>query len=317
MDSALTTVGLPIALAIIMFGLGLDLSVADFRRVGKHPRAVLVALACQLLLLPAVCLGLVVLFDLPALLGIGMMLLAASPGGTSANLFSHLFRGDVALNITLTAFNSIISIVTLPVITSTAIAYYDRSDSVSMPFVEVVKVFAIVLIPVGLGMLVRSHRPTFAARMDRPVRIASALILAVLVLGILLGELENVGDYVAGVGLVAALFCATSLVIGYVVPRAAGVVEDQAIASSMEIGVHNGTLAIFIAIEVLDEITISVPAAVYSLIMFVFAALWGTFISRRVRSTASVRTGPAPSRPVARSLATPDRGARSGPSPRR
>ena len=128
MDSALSTVGLPIALAIIMFGLGLDLTVADFRRVGKHPKAVLVALACQLLLLPAVCFGLVVLFDLPPLLGIGMMLLAASPGGTSANLFSHLFRGDVALNITLTAVNSIISIVTLPVITSIAIAYYDRGD---------------------------------------------------------------------------------------------------------------------------------------------------------------------------------------------
>ncbi len=114
MDSALTTIGLPIALGIIMFGLGLDLTPADFRRIGKHPRAVLVALAAQLLILPAVCFGLVLLFDLPPLLGIGMMLLAASPGGTTANLFSHLFRGDDALNITLTAINSIIAIATLP-----------------------------------------------------------------------------------------------------------------------------------------------------------------------------------------------------------
>ena len=98
MDSALTTVGLPVALAIIMLGLGLDLTLADFRRVGRHPRAVAIALACQLVLLPLVCFGLVVLFDLPALLGIGMMLLAASPGGTSANLYSHLFRGDIALS---------------------------------------------------------------------------------------------------------------------------------------------------------------------------------------------------------------------------
>ncbi len=135
MDSALTSVGLPIALAIIMFGLGLGLTVADFKRVGQHPRAVVVALTCQLVLLPAVCFGLVRLFDLDPLLAIGMLLLAASPGGTTANLYSHLFHGDVALNITLTAVNSIISIATLPLITNLAIDYFDQGDSVSMPLV--------------------------------------------------------------------------------------------------------------------------------------------------------------------------------------
>ena len=284
MDSVLTTVGLPLALGIIMFGLGLGLTSDDFARVGRHTKAVALALACQLVLLPLLCFGLVVLFDLPALLGIGMMLLAASPGGTTANLFSHLFRGDAALNITLTAVNSVIAVVTLPIITSFAIGYYDRSDSVSMPFVEIVKVFAIVLVPVTIGMLVRRRSPGFAAAMDRPVRIGSAVVLAVLVLGILLEERENVGDYLADVGIVAALFCVVSLVVGYIVPRAAGVVEDQAIASSMEIGVHNGTLAIFIALEVLDDVAISVPAAVYSLLMFPLAALWGSIVSPRIRS---------------------------------
>jgi len=283
MDSALTAVGLPIALAIIMFGLGLGLTVADFQRVGKHPRAVVVALSCQLVLLPAVCFGLVLLFDLEPLLGIGMLLLAASPGGTTANLFSHLFRGDVALNITLTAVNSIIAIGTLPLITNLAIDYFDKGDSVSMPLSEVVKVFVLILVPVGLGMLVRARRPAFARAMDRPVRVGSALILAVLVLGILAAERDNVGDYLADVGVVAGLFCAISLVVGYVVPRAFGVVEDQAIASSMEIGVHNGTLAIFVAENVLDSTEIAVPAAVYSLLMFFLAAAWGSFVSRRVR----------------------------------
>ena len=288
MDSALTTIGLPIALAIIMFGLGLDLTLADFRRVGKHPKAVVIALACQLALLPLICFGLVVLFDLPALLGIGMLLLAASPGGTTANLFSHLFRGDVALNISLTAVNSIIAIATLPVITNLAISYYDRNDDVSMPFIEVVKVFVIVLVPVAIGMVVRAHQQSFAQAMDRPVRIGSAIILAVLVLGILLDERDSVGGYIADVGLVAALFCALSLTIGYFVPRALGVADDQAVASSFEIGVHNGTLAIFVAVEVLDNTEISVPAAVYSIIMFVFAALWGMFISRRAAVPATV-----------------------------
>lgn len=282
MDSPLTTIGLPVALGIIMFGLGLSLTGADFRRVQRHPRAVFVALACQLLVLPAVCFGLVLLLDLPPLLGIGMMLLAASPGGTSANLFSHLFHGDVALNVTLTAINSVIAIFTLPIITNLAIAYFDREDTVALQFGKVVEVFAVVLLPVLLGMFVRSRWPDFAARMDKPVRIGSAAILAILVLGVLLDQRDKVGDYLADVGLATALFCAISLVIGYVVPKALGIVESQAIASSMEIGVHNATLAIYIAVEVLDVTEISVPAAVYSLFMFAFAAIWGYFLSRRI-----------------------------------
>ena len=288
MDSALTTVGLPLALAIIMFGLGLDLTIGDFKRVGRAPKAVAVALACQILLLPAICFGLVVLFDLPALLGIGMMLLAASPGGTTANLFSHLFRGDVALNITLTAINTVIAVVTLPVITGLAIAYYDRQDDVTMPLVEIVKVFALILLPVGIGMLVNARATGFARRMDKPVRIGSAVILAILVLGILLDQRENVADYLADVGLITALFCAISLVVGYYVPKAFGVTGPQAIASSMEVGVHNATLAIFVAVEVLDEVEISVPAAVYSLVMFLFAALWGAWVSRQVGAREDV-----------------------------
>ena len=122
----------------------------------------------------------------------------------------------------------------------------------------------------------------FAARMDRPVRIGSAIILAILVLGIMLDQRDNILDYLTDVGLVALIFCATSLVVGYVVPKAFGIVDSQAIASSFEIGVHNGTLAIFVAVEILDNVEISVPAAVYSVVMFILAALWGTFISRRV-----------------------------------
>lgn len=281
MDSPLTTVGLPLALGIIMFGLGLSLTVDDFRRVRQHPKAVFIALVCQLLLLPAVCFALVLALDLPPLLGIGMLLLAASPGGTSANLFSHLFHGDVALNVTLTAINSVIAIFTLPVITNLAIAYYDREDSVALQFSKVIEVFAVVLVPVFLGMLVRSARPGFAARADKPVRIGSAVILAVLVIGILVDQRDKIADYFGDVGLATGLFCAISLVIGYVVPKALGVTEAQAIASSMEIGVHNATLAIYIAVEVLDTTEISVPAAVYSIFMFAFAGAWGYLLSRR------------------------------------
>ena len=268
-----------------MFGLGLSLTFDDFRRVAKAPRAVAVALACQLVLLPLICFGLVKALDLDPLLAVGMMLLAASPGGTTANLFSHLFRGDVALNVSLTAVNSVIALFTLPLITNLAIDHYGLSETVSLPFSEVVQVFAIVLIPVTIGMLVRARSITFAERMERPVRIGSAIILAVLVLAILVDQAENVGDYLADVGLATALFCAISLVVGYFVPRAFGVREDQAVASSMEIGVHNATLAIYVAVEVLDSTEISVPAAVYSLFMFAFATLWGLLLTKKLLKT--------------------------------
>ncbi|MGN0062743.1 MAG: bile acid:sodium symporter family protein [Nocardioides sp.] len=281
MDSALTTIGLPVALAIIMFGLGLDLGLDDFKRVGRNPKAAVIALACQLVLLPAICFGLVLALDLPPLLGIGMMLLASSPGGTTAALFSHLFRGDVALNISLTAINTVVAIVTLPLITGFAINHYGKDVDVSLPFGELVNVFALILIPVGLGMLVKAKAPGFAARMDKTVRIASAVILAILILGVILSERDNIGEYIADIGVAAALFCAVSLVIGYVVPKAFGVPGPQAIASSMEIGVHNSTLAIVVAVEVMDSVEMSIPAAVYSIIMFIFAAGWGKWVSSR------------------------------------
>lgn len=280
MDSALSTVGLPIALGIIMFGLGLSLTPDDFRRVARHPKAVTVALACQLVVLPVVCFGLVTAFDLDPLLAVGMLLLAASPGGTSANLYSHLFRGDVALNVSLTAINSIIAIGSLPLITNLAIAHYGLDDEVSLQFRKVVEVFVVVLAPVLVGMLVRAKSPGFAQRADKPVRIASAVILLVLVLGILASTGSDAGDYLAQVGAAATLFCVVSLVIGFFVPRLVGLTSAQAVASSFEIGVHNATLAIYVAVEVLDDTAISVPAAVYGLLMFPLAAVWGVVLTR-------------------------------------
>lgn len=282
MDSALTTVGLPIALGIIMFGLGLSLTIDDFKNVSKNPKAVLVALGCQLILLPLLCFGLVLLFDLSPVLAVGMMLLASSPGGTTANLFSHLFRGDVALNVSLTAVNSIIAIFTLPLITNLAIFYFyaDLDEQVPLQFLEALKVFAIVLVPVAIGMFVKSAKPTFADSMDKPVRIMSAVILAVMVIGILLAERENVADYVFSVGPITLIFCALSLGLGYYVPRGFGLSDRQSIAASFEIGVHNSTLAIVVAVSLLNNEAMAVPAAVYSLIMFALAVAWGYLLTK-------------------------------------
>jgi BASS family bile acid:Na+ symporter len=280
MGSALTTIGLPVALGIIMFGLGLSLTVADFKRVGKHPKAVLIALVCQLLLLPLVAFGLVHLFALPPVLAVGIMLLAASPGGTTANLYSHLFRGDVALNISLTAINSVIAVVTLPLIVNLSIAFFmPGSGELGIQFVKAVEVFAIVLLPVVLGMLVRRWKSGFADRMDKPVRIASVVILIVVIVGAVVANLEALLDNALALAGITILFCLISLTIGFFVPRMLRVTRPQAVASSFEIGIHNATLAIVMAQTALGNFEMSLPAAVYGVLMFFIALAFG-FILR-------------------------------------
>ncbi|SHG25828.1 bile acid:sodium symporter family protein [Geodermatophilus nigrescens] len=283
MDSALGTVALPAALAVIMFGLGLSLTVDDFARVTRRPKAAVVALGLQVIVLPALCFGLVALAGLEPVLAVGMVLLAASPGGTTANLFSHLFRGDVALNVSLTAVNSLLAVVTLPLLTNLAVTVFDPAgaESIGLQFGKTLQVFAVVLVPVALGMLVRRAAPAFADRMDRPVRVLSALVLALVIVGTVLAEREDVGDYLRQVGLVALAFCLLSLLLGFAVPRALGIGHRQAVACCFEIGVHNSTLAIAVAISVLGSVELAIPAAVYGVLMFPVAAVVGWLVSRR------------------------------------
>lgn len=287
-DSVLISVGLPVALAVIMFGLGLSLEVGDFRRVARSPRAVVVALGLQVLVLPLIAFGLVVAFDLDPLLAVGVMLLAASPGGTTANLFSHLFRGDVALNITLTAINSVLAAVTIPFVTNLAIGYFDTGGDLGLQWAKVVQVIAIVLVPVAVGMLVRRSSRAFAARADRPVRVFSIVVLVVVAVGALLGERENLGDYLREVGIVTGLLCVLSLGLGYAGARLARLDQPQAVASSMEVGIHNTTVALTIALSVLDSTEVAIPAAVYSILMYVLATGFGFIITRGARSRVTV-----------------------------
>ena len=280
-DSALITVGLPVALAIIMFGLGLSLTVDDFRRVARTPKAVAVALVLQVLVLPVVAFGLVTAFDLDPLLAVGVMLLAASPGGTTANLFSHLFHGDVALNITLTAINSVLAAITIPLITNLAIDHFDADGELGLQTGKVLQVIAIVLVPVAVGMAVRHRSESFAARADRPVRVFSIAVLVAVSVGALLGERKNLADYAEQVGLVTGLFCLVSLSAGYLGAKLLRLAEPQAIASSMEVGIHNTTVALTIALSVLDSTEVAIPSAVYSVLMYVLATAFGVLVTRR------------------------------------
>ncbi|PXA84034.1 bile acid:sodium symporter [Caulobacter sp. D4A] len=295
MASPLITTGLPAALGIIMFGLGLDLTPADFTRVARQPRAALVALACQVLILPLVAFALALLFDLPPAMAVGLMLLAASPGGTAANLYSHLFRGDVALNVSLTAINSVLAVITLPLVVNLAIAVFEPGDArVGLRLDKTVEVFLVVLVPVALGMLTRRLKPRFARAMDKPVRIASSLFLAVLVIGAVASNLAELRDEILALAGVTVVFCLASLTLGFVVPRLLRVPRDQAIASAFEVGLHNAALAIVIAQSVLQRPEVSLPAAVYGVAAFPLAALFGLVVTRGAVREAQPSTSSAP-----------------------
>ncbi len=281
MDSGIITIMLPLALAIIMIGLGLELTPKDFARVSKHPKAVLTALFCQLVLLVGLAFIICKVLELPPLLSVGLMLLAASPGGSTANLFSYLFKGDIALNITLTAINSVIAAFTLPLIVNFAIQHFlNDGQQITMQLSKIIQVFAIILIPVAIGMLLRHYAPRFSEKLNKPLRIFSVAFLILIIVGAIAKERANIMEYLGQVGLATIIFCICSLVIGYFIPRLMGINSAQARACAFEIGIHNSTLAMTIALTVIANSAVAMPAAVYSIFMYIFAAIFGFMITR-------------------------------------
>lgn len=273
---------LPLSLAIIMFGFGLTLTPADFKRIAKYPKSVVLGLFCQMVLLPllayAICKG----FNLSNEVSIGVMILAASPGGITANLFSHLAHGDIALNLTLTAINSVLAAFTLPLLVNLAYNIFaGENTSIGLQFGKTMEVFAIVLIPVAIGMFIKHKKPAFSQVMDKPVRIFSMLVLVVIVVGAIAKEKERLSESFAQIGVAMLVFNLGSMLIGYMVPRFLKLSNKEATAISMEVGIHNSTLAIFIAVSLLKSFTLALPAAVYSIIMFFTAALFSLYLSKK------------------------------------
>lgn len=281
MDSGLITIFLPIALAIIMAGLGLELTPKDFTRIKKHPKAVVLALFCQLFILVGIAFFICKILALSPALAVGLMLLAASPGGPTANLFSYLYKGDIALNITLTAINSVAAAFSLPFIVNLAIQHFmTDGQQVGLQFSKVAQVFLIIIVPVCLGMLLRHFSPRIAEKLNRPVGIFAVIFLVLIIIVAVFKERNNILDYLMQIGAATALFCFASLLIGYFIPRLFGINSAQARACAFEIGIHNSTLAMTIALTIMSSTTIAMPAVVYSLIMYIFAAIFGTLLNR-------------------------------------
>jgi BASS family bile acid:Na+ symporter len=284
----ISTVLLPTAVGVIMFGLGLALTPADFARVAQFPRAVIVGLLVQTIVLVTVAFAITRLFDLPPLLAVGFMLLAASPGGAMASIYSHLAHGDVALNITLTAINSVLALAWLPLVMNWSLTHFLGAElHVPAPTQKIIEVATVIILPVVIGMFARYAWPAFALRAAGTVRIASVLLLALVVAISLATSGEAMLQHFGTVGLACITLNLVALAIGYAVPRSLSLPVAQATSISLEIGIHNAAVAIFVAMKVLDSEVAAVPAALYGIIMTVTAGIAVTWFRRRHAHTVA------------------------------
>jgi BASS family bile acid:Na+ symporter len=285
-----STALLPLAIGVIMFGLGLALTLGDFARVVQYPRAVVVGLVVQTVVLVPVAFAIAKLLALPPLLAIGLMLLAAAPGGAMANVFSHLAHGDVALNVTLTAINSLLALAWLPLVMNWSLAHFLGAEQyVPPPTQKIIDVATFIVLPVIVGMVVRQLWPAPARRAESPVRLASVLLLACVVALTIVTSHETLAASFAAVGVACIVLNLVSMGLGYAIPRLAGLPTPQVISISFEIGVHNAAVAIFMAMQVLNEDVAAVPAALYGLVMIATASIAVTWLRHRhARNTVAI-----------------------------
>ena len=280
-DSVFATVLLPIALAVILFSLGMSLTVDDFRRVVVYPRGISIGILNLAILSPLLAFGIAELFDLKPAMAVGLVLLGASPGGTMANLLTHLARGDTALSISITGISSVASAITVPLFLSLSIDHFGAvglEDDVSMLGV-VARVLAITVVPLALGMRLRARRPSRIAEIQpRFQRIAFILFLGIVV-GVVIAENERVFENLDAVLAAAVALNLAAMAISFTIARLARLDDRQSTAIAIELGVHNTALAIAVAATIDTELTI--PAAVYASFMFVSAGLFARLMYRR------------------------------------
>jgi bile acid:Na+ symporter, BASS family len=288
-DSLFATVALPVALAVIMTVLGLSLTPADFRRVLVFPRGVAIGLGNLVLISPALAFAIAEAYGLDPALAVGLVILGAAPGGTMANMLTHLARGDTALSITLTAISSVAAVLTVPLYLELATEHFGATgftDDVGMGGV-VARVLLITVVPLSLGMYIRSRSPARVQEIEpRAKAIALGLFLAVVV-GAVISEYERVTENLDDVAAAALTLNVAAMAISFTIARLARLDDRQSTAIAIELGIHNATLAIAVAATISTVLTI--PAAVYSAFMFVTAGLFARAMYRRNAAAAEAR----------------------------
>jgi bile acid:Na+ symporter, BASS family len=295
-QSAFALIGLPVAVALIMGSLGLSLTVEDFKRVFTQPRGILIGLANLFFVSPLLAFAVAELYGLEALFAVGLVLLGASPGGATANLMTHLARGDTALSISMTALSSIAAVVTVPVYLSLAISHFDAGvgDDVGMLGISL-RVFLITVVPVAIGMWLRARRTAWAVAKESVAKKIAVACLVLVIVGAVADEWDTVTDHFAELALAALTLNVLAMSVSFAISRLARLDNAQATAVAMELGVHNGTLAIAVAVLVNDDLAI--PAAIYSAFMFLTAGAFARLMyQRNVAGEQPLATAPAAAR---------------------
>lgn len=271
----ISTIILGVSLMIIMLGMGLSLVVDDFKRIFLQPKAILIGLGNQIIVLPLIAFGIAILFAVKPEIAVGLMILAACPGGPTSNLISHLAKADTALSVTLTAFSSFITILTIPFIINFSLQYFlDQNTFIHLNKVETfLQILMIVIIPISIGMLIRNYKEKFALKMAKPVRIASAILLVVVIAGILIKEKETILPSLKETGLVILVLNLLVMVFAYFSAKSFKIVNRRALSIAIESGIQNGTLGITIAVVLLQNTSFAIVPAVYGLIMFFTGAI--------------------------------------------
>ena len=273
----------PIALALIMLALGLGLTGQDFLRVAKQPKDFLVGLICQLILLPIIAFLLLKIFNLPLEIALGVMIIAAAPGGVTSNVLTKFANGDVALSISLTAIISLISIISVPFIvfkSAELLAVTEISKEISMIGISM-KMFLVVTLPVIIGMLIRKFATNFVMSKSQLIERISVFLFVIVFAAIWVEEWENIMGYIKQAGLITLVLNIVMMFIGYYVAKflASGVSQRKSI--SLECGLQNGTLAVFVASQLFTEITYLIPTATYAIVMFLTSIIY-VFIVRKI-----------------------------------
>ena len=261
----------PLALALIMLGLGLGLTTKDFLRVINHPRDFLVGFLCQLIILPIVAYILVLILKTPTELAIGVMIIAAAPGGITSNVMTKFAKGDVALSVSLTAVISIISIVTVPLIVFTSADLLGGqliSEDISLTGTAL-KMAGVVAVPVIVGMIIRKLADSFISSKISLINKITGFLFLIVFIAIWIEERENITTYIAQAGLIVLILNIVMMFIAYYIAKsfASGIEQRKCIA--LECGLQNGTLAVFVATQISNDIAYLVPTAAYALVMYI------------------------------------------------
>ena len=272
----------PIALALIMLALGLGLTGQDFLRVVKQPKDFIVGLVCQLILLPIIAFILIKIFNTPLELALGVMIIAAAPGGVTSNVLTKFANGDVALSVSLTAIISLISIISVPFIvfkSADLLQITNISEDISMIGISM-KMFLVVTLPVLLGMLIRKFATNFITSKTQLIQKISVILFAIVFAAIWIEEWENIMSYITQAGTITLVLNIVMMVIGYYVAKflASGIAQRKCI--SLECGLQNGTLAVFVASQLFSDITFLIPTAAYALIMFITSLIFVFFVRK-------------------------------------